>query len=86
MRFGQVHTLQYVFSAQSVQTVMEFPLASLVATAWYPSAQKQSVTRRAVALEVQLVGHWLAMPVQHQNPGPQGWHGWLAVPLKPGAQ
>ena len=81
MRFVQVLTLQYVFSAQIVQIVMGFPLASLVEVAWYPSEQKQSVTRRAVALEVLLAGHWLATPVQHQNPAPQGLQGWFAVPL-----
>jgi hypothetical protein len=86
MGFVAALTLQYVLLVQTVHTVMELPLASLVATASCPSLQKQSVTRLAIGGEVQFEGHWLLTPVQHQEPGLHCWQGWLAVPLYPGAQ
>ena len=55
--FVAVLTLQYVLLVQSMQMVMALPLASLVATDWYPSTQKQSVTRLAMATDVQFEGH-----------------------------
>lgn len=86
MRFREGITLQYVLFGQARQTLMALPLLSLVLTVWKPSAQKQLLTRVALTLEVQFMGHAFGTPVQHQKPGPHGWHGALCVPLYPAAQ
>jgi hypothetical protein len=78
--------LQYVLPVQAWQMLMALPLLSRVLTDWNPSAQKQSEGCDELAFEVQFMGHALLMPPEHQNPGRQGWQGWLLTPEKPALQ
>jgi hypothetical protein len=79
-------TLQYVPWLQMRHTGVGCPSEPVTLTCMYPSAQEQSVEWVDPGLEVRLAGHGLLIPVQHQLPAAQVWHGALSTPTSPGRQ